>query len=106
MFHKITPVCHGKHNNLHLNIRLGGNKKRPIMIFRLVLFFDYELACISNSNIHYDLMILLNYKKLERVINDYLSELDVKLYVFSYRDFFHRNVKSEFLLNRLKEKQN
>lgn len=101
MYCNLGLISYGKHNNLHVNIRVAGNKKHFMFLLKCTIFFDYECACIFHTNIHPDLKTLIKFDELTKVINTKLSKYDVELRVFSENDFFNRNIKSEELLKRL-----
>ena len=103
MYCKMSMISHGKHNNLHVNFKMIGHRKSPKFIIRCILFFDHEVACISNSNIHNDFKHILKFEELEKAMQRRLDKYDIILKTFSDDDFFNRNVSSLKLLKRIQE---
>lgn len=102
MFCKLGVISYGKHNNLHIRMHIGRNRGNPIMKLKLVVLFDKEVVLITDSSLHKDYKNILDFKKLEDIIQRKLDKMDLKLILLSENDFFNRNITTEELLNRLK----
>lgn len=101
MLSRLQFLNHGKNNNLHLNIIIGGTRKKPLFKLKLVAFFDTQNCYITNSNIHKSFRPILNFQGLTKIIQDSLNKKDFNLCLFSESDFFNKNVTSIQILNKI-----
>jgi len=98
---KPTFLAHGKHDNLHLIVRIGGSKRHSLFSFKLVHFFSTEKCYILNSNISINIKPFLNYDIIERVIRETVGTLDYNLELFDKNDFFNKGLTTQHILNKL-----
>lgn len=100
---RIKFLSHGKHNNLHFSIDVGGTKRNPLFFIKLVLFFETANAYILHCNLHSDYIDLINFNILTKVIQDELDKHDYKLVVSDMNDFRRKRFKTEQILKQLKD---
>lgn len=98
----IRIFSHGKHNNLHFTIGVGGTKRRSLFFIKMVVFFDTSEAYILHCNLHPDYIDLINFNILTKVIQDELDNHDWTLKVTDMNDYRRRRLKTEQLLKQLK----
>lgn len=102
MFSNLNPIAHGKHDNLHLTMKIGRSKRNPIIYLKLVTFFTSGNTYIVHSNLHADYELLLDFEKIKEIIQNRLNKMDFSLILLSNKDFFNRNVSTEELLIKIK----
>jgi hypothetical protein len=73
----INPISHGKHNNLHMMVKIGGSRKKPIFKLKLIIFFDTAKAYVADSTIPEPMLFLLDLKMLCQELRGKLDEMDL-----------------------------
>jgi hypothetical protein len=101
MLCKAFPIAHGNHGNVHIKVLIGGTKKHPMHILRLVALLDSEKAYILNSNIQKECEKIYNFDGFKEVIQNQLNKLDYELVLFNKLDFFNKGLKTIDILNKL-----
>lgn len=92
----ISPLSYGKHNNIYFNLKIG-SRKSPIIIIKLVGFFDTGKVYITGSNIKPDLFSIMDFKKIKNIIDDLLEPLDFDFHLFSNNDYITKRTSEKIL---------
>lgn len=103
---KIRFLSHGKHNNLHFKLGIGGTRRNPLFLLKMVVFFDTNIAYILHSNLHPHYAELIDFNQLTKVIQDELDKHDYNLKTFGKQDLLNKRLKSVQILDKLKYKFN
>lgn len=97
MLCKIGFISHGKHENLHINLKIGGSRKNPLFTIKLMVFFDTGNAYIMHNTLHKDYLNIIDFTILTKVIQDELSKHDYYLVMLG-KDFLRKRFTTEQIL--------
>ena len=99
---KIKFLSHGKHNNLHFNLGIGGTRRNPLFLIKMVVFFDTDKAFILHSSLHPHIVDLIDFEQLKHVMQEELDKHDYVLQTFGKQDLLNKRLTSNKILEKLK----